>query len=62
MQPKPYLSASELGRKANVSQRRIITAVKTGKLQPDFVIGRIQAFKLERVPALIKTLTAENAH
>lgn len=51
-----YLSQSEVARRANAPQSHVRKAVKAGRLVPDFTIGRVHAFKSERLPELTAIL------
>lgn len=62
MHEASFVSKSELARKANAPASRVRRATQQGKLQPDLIIGRVHAFKMERVPELIHTLTTEVVH
>ena len=57
-----YMSESELARKANAPQSRVKKAKRTGRLVPDFVVGRVNCYRMERAPELIQTLAVEVQH
>jgi hypothetical protein len=59
MSDHAYMSLSEVARRANAPVSRVKKASKAGLLKPDFVIGKVYAYRMERLPELINTLATE---